>query len=96
MKTYLSLVCALALAGVSACGPSDTIVDTEDGQYGSSSGPNPNLSDLQTDGPEGGSTGPADPASPAENTYPSQMGDSPRSTGAEGGRSSAQTGASDE
>ena len=54
----------------------------EEGQYGASSGTNPNLADIQND---------------AGNTYPSQadQGSTLRTPGAEGGRSSAATGASD-
>jgi hypothetical protein len=88
---------AVALLSIAACGPNETVADNEKGQVGSSSGPNPNLSDLQTKTRPDQTTTPADPATPAENTYPSQTGDpGAATTGAEGGRGSAQTGASDD
>ncbi|MGE4096756.1 MAG: hypothetical protein AB7F84_00760 [Hyphomonadaceae bacterium] len=89
------LVLAAAAAGLLACNESDPAARTEEGVYGSSSGPNPNLADLQQ--PPVDPANPAgDPATQGENTYPSQTGIfSEPSTGAEGGRGSAQTGATD-
>ena len=77
--TLLTIAAALALG---ACGQNARTAADEEGQYGASSGTNPNLADIQND---------------AGNTYPSQadQGSTLRTPGAEGGRSSAATGASD-
>jgi hypothetical protein len=93
MKTFRGLILVTAVAGLTACNQPDPAARTEEGVYGSSSGPNPNLADPQQPpvdpaNPEG------DPATQGENTYPSQTGIfSEPATGAEGGRSSAETGA---
>jgi hypothetical protein len=88
-------VAALSLLLVAAaCNQPDPATRTEEGLYGASSGDNPNLADLQTDQQPSGDTAEGDPATPGENAYPSQTGQPGEpSTGAEGGRSSAETGA---
>jgi hypothetical protein len=79
---------------VSACNQPDPAARTEEGLYGASSGANPNLADLQTDQRPAGDTAEGDPATAGENAYPSQTGQPGEPpTGAEGGRSSAETGA---
>ncbi|MGD9979311.1 MAG: hypothetical protein AB7H66_03950 [Hyphomonadaceae bacterium] len=93
LRTFAIAPFVLALV---ACNEPDPTARTEEGVYGSSSGPNPNLADLQQAPVDPAAPAPADPATAAENTYPSQTGIfSEPSTGAEGGRSSAETGASD-
>jgi hypothetical protein len=80
MRTpLLTIAAVLALA---ACGQNAQTASDEEGQYGASSGTNPNLADIQND---------------AGNTYPSQAAEGSVATtpGAEGGRGSAATGASD-
>jgi hypothetical protein len=70
------------------------VTRTQEGVYGASSGPNPNLADLQQKHAPAGETSTGDPATAGENAYPSQTGQPQEpSTGAEGGRSSAETGA---
>ncbi|MGQ0534413.1 MAG: hypothetical protein ACT4OF_17235 [Caulobacteraceae bacterium] len=96
MNALRAIVVITAAAGLLACNQRDPATRTEEGVYGSSSGPNPNLSDLQADQPAP-ERPPADPATPGENAYPSQMGQPGEpSTGAEGGRGSAETGATDD
>jgi hypothetical protein len=81
MRTaLLSIAAALALA---ACGQSAQVAQDEEGQYGASSGTNANdVAALPND---------------AGNTYPSQASEGSTLTtpGAEGGRSSATTGATE-
>jgi hypothetical protein len=80
MRTYHLIIIA-AVVALGACSQETTTAENEEGVYGSSSGPNPNLADIQND---------------AANTYPSQAAEGSIATtpGAEGGRSSATTGAS--
>jgi hypothetical protein len=80
MRRFLFL--ASALAALAACGQTASTEHKTEGQYGSSSGPNPNLADIQND---------------AANTYPSlsEEGSMATTPGAEGGRSSATTAASE-
>jgi hypothetical protein len=95
MKPLHAFIVVTAALGLLACSEPDPATRTQEGVYGSSSGPNPNLADLQEKAPAPpAATG--DPATPGENTYPSQTGQPTEpSTGAEGGRSSAETGATD-
>jgi hypothetical protein len=93
MNALHPIALAMLLFAATGCGPSAERED--EGLYGSSSGPNPNLADVQPEQPPEDRP-PADPATAGENTYPSQTGlpDEP-STGAESGRGSAETGATD-
>lgn len=82
---------ALLIAPLAACGQPEGQVG-EEGNYGSSSGPNPNLSDLQ----EQPAVDPVQPeaeapASPDEARYPSDAARIPPPPNT--GRGSAQTGA---
>lgn len=96
MDTRLALIVLTAAAGLLACNEPDPATRSQEGVYGSSSGPNPNLADLQDDSEPGGPTTRGDPATAGENTYPSQTGlPGEPPTGAEGGRGSAETGATD-
>jgi hypothetical protein len=97
MMISLRLLAAAALAvTAAACNQSEPTGRTEEGLYGASSGPNPNLADLREESPVDPAA-PADPATQGENAYPSQTGlFSEPSTGAEGGRSSARTGSTDD
>lgn len=96
MKTRLAFMILTAAAGLLACNDPDPTSRTQDGVYGSSSGPNPNLADLQQEGAQAGPATTGDPATAGENTYPSQTGlPGDPTTGAEGGRGSAETGATD-
>jgi hypothetical protein len=97
--TLPRLVALIALAGaVQACDAPDPTKRTEEGVYGASSGPNPNLADVQAQRyAEKPSSDAPPPASPLESTYPSQAGQTlPPPTGAEGGRGSAETGATED
>jgi hypothetical protein len=78
-----------------ACGaPSNEATKRDDGVYGSSSGPNPNLADLQQDNPATSTANPNEaPASPQEQAYPSQAAQPPPPT--DPGRGSAETGATE-
>lgn len=82
---------ALLIAPLAACGQPEGRVE-EEGVYGASSGPNPNLSDLQEQPPVDPANEPL-PASPEDNLYPSQAAETPPP--AITGRGSAQTGATD-
>ncbi len=82
---------ALLIAPLAACGQPEGRVEEEE-VYGASSGPNPNLSDLQEQPPVDQANEPL-PASPEDNLYPSQAAETPPS--AITGRGSAQTGATD-
>lgn len=89
---YVPLLAACAALALSACGQNQTQSQTE-GQYGAASGENPNLADLQE---EGVTRDTQAPISDQGQAYPTQSGESAATTpGAEGGRSSAQTGATD-
>lgn len=95
MRARVSLVAILLVAALGACNQPDPTARREEGVYGSSSGPNPNLEDIQRQ------TKPADepsavaPASPAESAYPSQAGVAPPPP-TDSGRGSAETGATDD
>jgi hypothetical protein len=96
MKLLSRSIAALTLVFVVACNQPDPATRTEEGVYGASSGANPNLADLQTDQGTPQTRPEGDPASPGENAYPSQTGQPGEPpTGAEGGRSSAETGGAD-
>jgi hypothetical protein len=96
MKTLHAFIIVTAAAGLLACNEPDPATRTQEGVYGSSSGPNPNLADLQEKQTPPGQATLGDPATAGENAYPSQTGQPGEpSTGAEGGRSSAETGATD-
>lgn len=95
METLRTLMLLTVAVGLVGCNQPDPAARTEDGVYGSSSGPNPNLADLQEQAPVDPAA-PADPATQGENTYPSQTGlFTEPSTGAESGRGSAETGETD-
>jgi hypothetical protein len=100
MKRAILLRVAIAAASVAmlqACNEPDPATRSEEGLYGSSSGPNPNLADLQQDSPSTTAPGPAEtPSSPRDNAYPSQAGE-PAGAGDDpgAGRSSAETGATE-
>ena len=94
MKMLHAVLIVTAAAGLLACNEPDPATRTEEGVYGSSSGPNPNLADLQDKQAPAAQTTTGDPATAGENAYPSQTGQpSDPPTGAEGGRGSAETGA---
>ncbi len=96
MKTLQAFIIVTAAAGLLACNEPDPATRTQEGVFGSSSGPNPNLADLQEKQAPPGQATLGDPATAGENAYPSQTGQPGEpSTGAEGGRSSAETGATD-
>jgi hypothetical protein len=82
---------AILIMPLAACGDPENRV-REEGNYGASSGPNPNLSDLQEQPPVDPVTQP-DPASPSEAANPSQAAQTPPPPIT--GRSSAQTPATD-
>lgn len=89
----LFVAAAILVTPLAACGQPASEVE-EQGNYGSSSGPNPNLSDLQ----EQPAVDPAQPsaetpASPDEATYPSGAARTPPPPNT--GRGSAETGATD-
>lgn len=101
MRLTPILIAALMTA---ACGDGGAQRQESAGSYGASSGPNPNLPELRNETlenarqqEEGALPAPPPPASGGiGNVYPSQAGETtPRvMPGAEGGRSSAATGAS--
>lgn len=96
MKTLHTVIIVTAATGLLACNEPDPATRSTEGVYGSSSGPNPNLADLQEKQAPAGQTTAGDPATAGENAYPSQTGQlGEPSAGAEGGRSSAETGATD-
>ena len=96
MNTLHAFIILTAVAGLVACNEPDPATRTQEGVSGSSSGANPNLADIQSEQAPAGQTTTGDPATAGENTYPSQTGQPTEpSTGAEGGRSSAETGATD-
>jgi hypothetical protein len=87
----------IALGAAQACDASDQSAQKHEGVYGASSGPNPNLADLQQDQSTTATTTPSEqPATADDNTYPSQTGAAPPPTTGEGERGSAQTGATDD
>lgn len=94
MKTLPAFIIVTAVASLLACNEPDPATRTQEGVYGSSSGPNPNLADLQAKPAPAAQRATGEPATAGENAYPSQVGQPGEPpTGAEGGRSSAETGA---
>lgn len=95
MKQLAPLATLALVAALTACGQPASTERREEGVYGSSSGANPNLEDLQgrTTDPSSAPTSDA-PASPAGSAYPSQDGEAPPPPN-DGGRGSAETGATD-